>query len=283
MATQRERDMKSNGVLKENSPSHIRACLEEDHHGRQKTRFIMPFSIYPFPPGGASLRLDFRDFLRRNTARMLNRLTPDDCRIFCFKDCAIYSHTGFGLGDRLDLMEEIYREWFPHRAQEQDISDGSFFGVFLSFEPEAYGTLQDTLRFHNELCGKLEQLEKAIPAEVPVEEAFAIMNPGPLRRVEYKLRRTFPLVFMTVEVGWQKDGVLLVWKSEDDALRHNCAEDGEISRCTGQGYNDLGHWCAFRCPLQRAMRLVVSTDVERSKPRGEFNWIFEETLGEVDG
>lgn len=38
--------------------------------------------------------------------------------------------------------------------------------------------------------------------------------------------------------------------------------------------------CLFRCPLKRAMQLIVSTDPKRAKGRAEYNEMFEETIVE---
>ncbi len=57
--------------------------------------------------------------------------------------------------------------------------------------------------------------------------------------------------------------------------RHECDDDGsDNAQLLGGGV------CMFRCPLKRAMRIVVSTDPERAVRRREWNEMLEEMLGE---
>ena len=143
-------------------------------------------------------------------------------------------------------------------------------------------TLQEILRFHALLCKKLCELEKEIPDTMPIDPFQAFAYKAQPEVAEYKLRHTFPVVFIVVDSGWQERGVLLVWKSKDDASRHNCEEGGEVAVYDGSDSGDLGQACVFRCPLKRAMQFVVSTDPERAKQRREYNELLEETLGEVE-
>lgn len=53
-----------------------------------------------------------------------------------------------------------------------------------------------------------------------------------------------------------------------------------ITRYDGSDGGDLGQMCLFRCPLKRAMQLIVSTDPKRAKGRAEYNEMFEETIVE---
>ncbi|MCJ1471610.1 hypothetical protein MMC13_000250 [Lambiella insularis] len=263
-----------------NNPSYLRACAEEAHYEPQRKAFHIPVYIHPASPTDAARRLDFRDHFNRNVARRLDQLSPDDCRAFCWKDCAIYGNAGLTGKDHVALLDDIYRVWFPHRAQDKDVSEGSFFGKFMRFTPAA-GTLQEILRFHAVLCEKLCELEKDIPDTKPIDPCE--VGPGQARPVaEYKLRETFSVVFIVLDAGWQERGVLLVWKSEDDASRHNCEEGGEITGYDGSNGGDLGQACVFRCPLKRAMQLIVSTDPERTKRQAEYNEMLEETLREND-
>jgi hypothetical protein len=73
---------------------------------------------------------------------------------------------------------------------------------------------------------------------------------------------------------------LLIWKSEDDASKHNCEESREITGYNGSDGGNFGQACVFRCPLKRGMQLIVSTDPERAKQRAKYNEVLEETLGE---
>ena len=278
--TVREADPQVKDDPRRNNASHLRAIAEEYHYEREHRYFVMPFQIKPASPTDGTRELAFKDFFYRNILRWFDSLNVDDCRLFCWKDCAIYSNNKDMLSDHLALLDAIYREWFPHRARDHDVRDGSFFAKLLSFTRSAVGPLQETLRFHEALCEKLGELERVMPETVPIHPATARRWEAIPKVVEYKLRETFRVVFIVVDAGWQEHGVLLVWKSEGDALRHNCKEGGEISRYECSDGSDLGQARVFQCPLKRAMQLVVSTDPERAKPRAEYNEMLEEILGE---
>jgi hypothetical protein len=265
-----------------NNPSHLRGCAEEWHYERIRRTWSIPLYIHPASPTDGVRCLSFRDIFCRNTGRRLHQLTPDDCRIFCWKDCAIYGNLDIARYDTHKLLDFVYRQWFPQRAQDKDVSDRSFFAKLMCFDDPADWNLQEILRFHEVLCKKLCELEKEIPDTMPINPFQARGWEAEPKVAEYKLRDTFPVVFIVVEPGWQERGVLLVWKSKDDASRHNCEEGGEVTAYDGNDSGDLGQACVFRCPLKRAMQFVVSTDPERAKQRREYNELLEETLGEVE-
>ncbi|KAA8644953.1 hypothetical protein EYZ11_008165 [Aspergillus tanneri] len=261
------------------NPSYLRGCAEENHYESLQRHFAMPLRIQPASTDTACV-FEFLDLFHQRRVRQLTQLTPDDCRLFCWKDCAIYSKNKLPLSDSLSLLDNIYREWFPHRAADNDVSDGSFFAKYMYFAQDTAGTLQDILHFHQVLCEKLRELEREMPPTLPINPCHVFVGQPKPRVAEYKLRESFSLVFIVLDAGWQEQGVLLVWRSQDDALKYNCNEDREIT-----GYNNggnLGQACVFRCPLKRAMQLIVSTDPERAKQQVEYNEVFEENLGEVN-
>ena len=198
----------------------------------------------------------------------------------------------------MDLLNEVYNEWYPHRAEDKDISDGSFFGKFMKFTSEMRVGVGHIAHFHQLLCGKLKELERQIPLEVPVDPcAVRLDNQKGPKLAEYKLRETFDRVFVVLDdTAWRQRGVLLVWLNERDAERHNCRvhnghdndgdDDGDgrelqISQEYDNDENPKGAGLfMFRCPLKRAMRIVVSTDPERAARRREWNEMLEEMLGE---
>ncbi|KAL9097351.1 MAG: hypothetical protein Q9165_000778 [Trypethelium subeluteriae] len=257
-----------------NNASYLRACAEEAHYEAEKRHFITPLTINPALPTDAARQIDFRDIFNRPRARRLDQLTPDDCRLFCWKDCAIYSLTA--PNDRLVLLDTIYRQWFPHRAEEKDVSDGSFFGKFMTFARDAATTLEEIRCFHEALCAKLKELEKEIPDTLPIDPRQARAWEATSRTAEYKLRESFLVVLLVVDNSWQKQGVLIVWKSENNAIEHGCKEGREILKYKGSDGDDLGQTRVFRCSLKRAMQLVISTNSERAQRRAEYNELFEE-------
>lgn len=148
----------SNGPTPQRRPSEeqtlLRGCAEEAHYEPQRKAFHIPLYIHPALLTNAARRLDFCDRPNRSVARRLDQLSSDDGRAFCWKDCAICGNIGLTGKDDFALLDEVYREWFPHRAQDKDVSGGSFFGEFMLFTP-AVGTLQEHVRFHVVLCEKL--------------------------------------------------------------------------------------------------------------------------------
>ena len=211
----------------------------------------------------------------------------------------------------MNLLDEVYSEWYPHRAEDKDVSEGSFFGKFMRFvsptSDKSVGVgVGDVAHFHSLLCGRLKDVEGQISRKVPVDPcAVKLVDGGNDEMVpkmaEYKLRETFDKVFIVLDnPAWQQQGVLLVWARESDAERHNCfsstkkdengngdgdARGVQISREWSEDGNDDtktldAQICIFRCPLKRAIQIVVSTDPQRAARRGEWNQMLEEMLGE---
>ena len=209
----------------------------------------------------------------------------------------------------MDLLDEVYREWYPHRAEDKDVSEGSFFGKFMRFVSPTSDKrvgVGDVARFHSLLCGRLKDMEGHIGREAPVDPCAvkrpASSNDEMITKIsEYKLRETFEKVFIVLDNdAWQQRGVLIVWASESDAERHNsCANPSKDEKSNvdgdGQAVQIKREWseegnddtkvlgaeiCMFRCPLKRAMQIVVSTDPQRAARRREWNELLEEMLGE---
>ena len=209
----------------------------------------------------------------------------------------------------MDLLDEIYSEWYPHRAEDKDVSEGSFFGKFMRFVSPTSDKrvgVGDVAHFHSLLCGRLKDMEGQISREAPVDPCAVKPVNGrndemAPKMAEHKLRETFDKVFIVLDnTAWQQRGVRLVWASESDAERHDCFSsikrdkssigdgDGQrvqISREWSDDSNDDtkvldAKMCMFRCPLKRAMQIVVSTDPQRAARRREWNQMLEEMLGE---
>lgn len=150
-----------------NNPSFLRGYAEETHYESLRRHFLRPLCIGPVSPTDATRLLEFLDIFHKPRARRLDQLVPDDCRPFCWKDCAIYAPAGLPWKDHFVLLDAVYREWFPHRAGDKDISDGSFFTKFMRFKQGAGGgTIQEILRFHQALCEKLSALELGMPETI---------------------------------------------------------------------------------------------------------------------
>lgn len=267
------------------NPSFLRGCAEEAHHEPLHHASHLPMPIFPI--GALHDRKGYllpRDDglshgeVERELPYNVRIANSQDIRAFCWKDCVIYVNERLTGSDDWKLFDDIYREWFPHRAEDKDVSDGSFFCHIMRFTPPTNG-IDQIIRFHQKLCTHFQGLEKEgiWQEEKQFAKIGSIWNP---RTGPHQLRETFPLVFIVVHSGWQENGVLIVWKNEDTATRYGCQESEEII-LEGKA-EDLGDASIYRCPLQRAMRLVVSQDPHRAQKRREYSMVLEETLGDPE-
>ncbi|KAF1982815.1 hypothetical protein K402DRAFT_186277 [Aulographum hederae CBS 113979] len=275
-----------NGEPSEPAEERERRELSEAYHASgQKREIYKPVRIGPPHSDVSSRPLRFGDFFGDRAERPLHEITPDDCRRFCWRDCAIYSTRSMGFFVKIEFLDDVYREWYPHRAMDKDVSNGSFFAKFMRFSGSEQPSLSTIAGFHAALCDKLQELEKDISYCTPPHPTRPHMfRPG---RALYRLRDTFNKVFIVLDLNdsqkssWRERGVLVVWKSEDEATRHHCSEGGEVTRCDDSEVGDLGQACAFRCSLQTAMKMVVSMDLERTIPRVEYSYFLEEMDDEI--
>ena len=66
----------------------------------------------------------------------LSELDPYDCRQFCWNDCVLYINVLMDAAEDLRILRnDIYPEWLPYSAREQDMSYGSFFATLIRFWP----------------------------------------------------------------------------------------------------------------------------------------------------
>lgn len=252
---------------------------------KNTTNHIANSSTFPsastLRPQTRSVGSSSRGYNNQHTTRSLSDLNPDDCRAFCWKDCAIYGHAGLTGQGAFDLLDQVYQEWFPHRARDKDVSDRSFFGKSMEFKRRV-SNLEEILRFHRSLCRRLQALE----ADVPDRELYAPFHvkPDGRRRVRpFQLRPTLLSVFIALNKGWQEHGVLLVCNTESTASKLGI-EDGkdDITSYEVTDGSDLGEARVLHCPLKRAMKAVVSRDKERARKRTEYNEMFDEIYGSED-
>ena len=166
------------GDPKFNSPAFVRGMAEERHRQTQRKYFEYPLVVLPADANSkdeSKRALSFRHYYDVQYAtKLLEEQAPEDCRAFCFKDCPIFittpdSHPWW----RRSLFDVVYREWFPHRAQDCDISYGSFFGHLMTFygEDNKTASLEEVLRFHAALCAKLEGLVADVTRAAPLHAA----------------------------------------------------------------------------------------------------------------
>ena len=182
--------------------------------------------------------------------------------------------------DHVQMLEFVYREWFPHRDRERDIFLDSFFGKFMRFYPPV--GMAEVVRFHQRLCEQLKILESDVLAP---EYTQSHPKYGQVReRGLFKLTETFSDVFIVADhKAWRERGVLLVCKDEETATAHGVNEAGQdFSRETSLNVEGMGSSCVFRMSLKRAMQAVIFWDSERRKGQKEYNEAFEEYWGSED-
>ncbi|KAL8901193.1 MAG: hypothetical protein Q9207_005323 [Kuettlingeria erythrocarpa] len=278
------------------SESHLRACAEEFHHEVLHRLFALPPQLSQPRHISSSEKetqlsrgLSFRAY---NTCQAkgayLSQLKPNDAKIFCWKDCAVYSLKTKALqgADHFQLLDRGYKAWFPRRSADRDVSDGNFWGIHVMFRHPAdevegcedgdegaakqvakAGELAQMWRFHDVFCEHLKGL-----AEV-IEESKA---------GKWGVRESFTEVAMIVEAGWREEGVRLVWK-DDPTLKYVGFAAEELWTVVEEAQGDF--WVLW-CPLERAIRIVASRDPERrGGRREEWNEQYEDMLadGEADG
>lgn len=235
----------------------------------------------------------------------------DDLRLFRWKDVIIYVNRGVEAKDQMRLLHHIYCEWFPHRAEDKDVSDGAFWAVLLRFTPPGvlrpepgssslgqspspspspspgqgegqeqqqglvgFVGIKGLWEWHAALVEALQDLEEEEEEGGTEEEASSS-----------GLRPTLQHVLVLLDGDWQKEGVLLVWKEAETAKSYGCVAGSssgveEEDDAAGEGWQP---GCVFRCSLKRAMQMTVSRDPYRTKARREWNELLGETLGDGDG
>lgn len=245
---------------------------EDRHYSYLRRMFTSPvFVDIPFPTDeDRQLSLLEWESARYKTKRPLRRLRVDDCRSFCWKDCAIYGHvdTPFDI-DEEALFDAIYQEWFPHRAQDKNLFDGSFFAIYLQFYRQKAQSLAEIVRFHGVLSAKLRDLANEMPGTVPPSIRL-VKRDDALVNNKYKMRETFFKVFIILEAEWKEKGVLLIWSNRQIAEQHECRIGGNVAAYDEALGASPENYFVVRCPLLEAMRLVVSTDPQRQEVDGVY-------------
>lgn len=206
--------------------------------------------------------------------RPLPTIAPNDMRDFYHKDCIIYLNCGITVAKRLELLDAIYFEWFPHRDRVEEFARGSFFAGF--FKPEiGIETLEQLSRFHfAALCPKLLELQ---PEVLEKEPSILHRDYGkPKQKGLFHVRERFQKVFLVVDkVNWEEEGVCVV--SEDERIHKMLGKPAEELEVKG-----VGTFKAQRAKLEIAMRAVVADDEERSKENREWSDFYDKWCGGND-
>lgn len=182
----------------------------------------------------------------------VQELRPDDCRLYCFRDCVLYFNCHpppqATTADRLG--QTVWTEWFPHRDMDRDVADGNFFCRYMRLSP--HRKLAGIIDFHQTLCERLRSQEasierKEVPTTLEVEQ-----------EVPFRLRPTFSSIFVVVgETDWKQHGVLVAYKDASVTTSHDFRKQFTVSPILGT------EWVNFRCPLEVAMHFIVSQYPDR--------------------
>ncbi|KAK3168232.1 hypothetical protein OEA41_004678 [Lepraria neglecta] len=252
-------------------PSFLRACLQETHYEEQRLHFLRHLIIYSTTPNSDILSVPNNRYTL--IRKSLSELEPADIRQFCYKDCAIYGNAEkLGGVVPLRILDDVYREWFPHRAKDKDLKWGSFFGKYMGSELPNTIPLADLIAFHARLYLKVNSMEyEAIP-----KPGIMVGKPPEPQRGLYRMRDTFALVFIILDkTNWREDGVLLVFRDRESTT-------GFHVEGTEMEMEDVAPACVYRTSLKLAMKAVISRDEERRKRRKEWYDLNEEFYGSDD-
>ena len=250
----------------------LRLSFDERHYRDCDRDFLSP-AIVGLDESGDN-KIIFERPRHREHTKMVRELNAKDCRAYCFKDCVIYDNR-VGSEPSLNkslLCYTIWREWFPHRDMVRDIADGSFFCKPVRFWPRR--ELADIVRFHSELCGRLLDLEPLIKR--PKSPTY--ITPGISQEVPFRLRSTFPNVFIVIdEVDWKKEGVLVVCKDVTAALAYGADRLYSLSAMPESS------GICFRLMLEEAVQFIVSQDTTRITTRNENSYLYHDLPSRVPG
>lgn len=95
----------------------------------------------------------------------------------------------------LHILEDVYTEWFPHRAKDKDLSLGSFFGKYLGSELPNIIPLPDLRLFRTRLYKKIKSMEH----EAFLKRDFMYGYPAGPQRGLYQMRDTFAFIFIVLD------------------------------------------------------------------------------------
>jgi len=281
----------------------LRRSAELQHHRQQEKSFLFPLSISLDEAAGqgstdAVWKWQHHYYMNRDYEKKRDELTAEEHRRFCFKDCAIYgvSETNTSHAIRRQLFDRIYRRWFPTRAEDVDISHGSFFAHWIELDgrqrsaaPRA--SFAEALALHKDLCLRVKQAipEMGLPtpftaAPWEATEEHSLLSP----RAEYKLRPSFEHCFIylhaeqsdhSMDSSAMRDrGVRVVFVTKAYAAEHGClgaAQQGVT--CLVEEGQELDGAAVFRCDtIEIAMSVVLGMNLERNGRRQEKHGYYQD-------
>jgi hypothetical protein len=112
-------------LLLPSHPASIEQTANRDNDNNVPTS--VEYTDYP-DPDQRTIRYHPEKDVMESATKRLPDLTPEECRRFCFKDCALYivGTSECCLFGQQQLFEKIYRRWYPTRASDVDLSHGEF-------------------------------------------------------------------------------------------------------------------------------------------------------------
>jgi len=281
----------------------LRKAAERQHRRQQEWTVLMPLWISVNADGGSAeehsigmvWKWQHHYFMDKTYEKPRNELLAEDYRRFCYKDCALYGVGERGTSQllRRQAFDRIYRLWFPSRADDVDISHGSFFCHWINIGdnvPTTLPTIAEVLAFHADLCSRVKQAvpEMGLPtpftaSPLPATEEHSLLSP----RAAYALRPSFErcFIYLHAEQGdhsldssvMRDRGVRVVFVREAYATEHGISADEKpgVTRRREEEHG-LERAAVFRCDtIETAMRLVLGKDPRRSEKRQERHGYYE--------
>ena len=187
--------------------SYFRDCAEKFYYEILRKVIYFPFTIYSisllycntslFPSQQLSRSLDFRSYnSNQSCVSRIFYLSLEQNRIFCWKNCTVYGLEPALIEiDSFDIFDREYRVWFPRRASNRDISNRSFWKIYLLFQLSEDGTASKIWKFYQIFCEQLKILAREI-------KTSTIKN--------WKIRDSFEEIVMLIHKSWKNNRIRLV-------------------------------------------------------------------------
>ena len=168
------------------------------------------------------------------------------------------------------LVNDIWRDWYPHRQMDRDVADGNFFCNFATLGPS--WALKEIYNFHNLLSTQVTAQQPMIKRpEIPRYTTLDVAED-----VSPTVRPSFSEVFIVIDkLDWRQEGVLLTYKNETIAAKY-----GSNGRSPDLPVSETGG-PTFRVQLEQAMQIIMFVDHERVWPNMEKSVLYKDLLRRV--
>lgn len=210
----------------------------------------------------------------KRVTKNIQDLTPENCRQFCWKDCALYNTTHES--PRNGLSKCVFQQWFPHRDMSKDLSLGSYACKLISADAtDVFGIA----RMHASLCNRVTSLREEMsdfqryPYDWNYQPGFVGTNIQ--GDVSFELRSTFPVIFIVVDrADWNEEGVLVVCQADATVDALELGDQALKERVV----RPEGTVITIRVSLERAL-YAIATVHDKERVVRHTSQYFDEELG----